>query len=690
MKKTILSVVLIIAFLLTSCTAANVTAATNAAASTSSTESANASAVLDTSYTDAVSVELQLLYGILNLEGSDQAITTDQAAILLPLWQSLQTEPGSMGGGPGGGMQPPSGDANATPQAPAGNDASGNQQMPTITALSQDEIDAVLVKIQAALAGDQISAIANMKITQTMIESYISENNLGMGNGQAPQGNDGMQPPTRDTNSTPQAPSGNGNGQPPEGAPSGNSQQGGPSDNDQSGTPDPSQQPDMTTNVLINAVINLLQQKTGTAQTNNNSAGGQGQQGGSPENNNSAAANILAAYTVDGQSLTEDGKTYTASEADQSAILVANGGALILTNATVTTSGDSSSTDNSSFYGQNAAVLVQANSSLTMSNSTINTSGIGANGAFAAGENALLTLTDVTIVATGNGGHAVMATLGGKVVLVNLDMTTSGDSSSAVATDRGSGTIDVTGCKIKVSGNNSAGLYSTGIITVADTTITSTGAEAAVIEGANSIILTGSSLTSSYDNKWGVMIYQSMSGDAEGSEGTYTMTGGSLSYTGANGPLFYVTNTTANINLSGVALSEASGILLRAEAGNWGNSGSNGGTVILSADEQTLTGDILADAISAVTLTLKNGSALTGAVDNANTAKSIVVTLDGTSTWTLTGNSYVTTISGAVISGSSVTNITGNGFNVYYESSANPELNGQTYSLIGGGSLMPA
>ena len=68
-----------------------------------------------------------------------------------------------------------------------------------------------------------------------------------------------------------------------------------------------------------------------------------------------------------------------------------------------------------------------------------------------------------------------------------------------------------------------------------------------MIEGANTIDLNNSTLTSSVADKWGVMIYQSFSGDAEGSEGTFTMTGGSLVYT-ANGPLFYVTNSTGIIN----------------------------------------------------------------------------------------------------------------------------------------------
>jgi hypothetical protein len=81
-----------------------------------------------------------------------------------------------------------------------------------------------------------------------------------------------------------------------------------------------------------------------------------------------------------------------------------------------------------------------------------------------------------------------------------------------------------------------------------------------------------------------------MSGDAEGAKGTFTMTGGSLSYTGQSGPLFYVTNSTGVITLKGVNVTAVSGILVKAAAGNWGNQGANGGTAVVTADGQTLVG----------------------------------------------------------------------------------------------------
>ena len=286
-----------------------------------------------------------------------------------------------------------------------------------------------------------------------------------------------------------------------------------------------------------------------------------------------------------------------------------------------------------------------------------------------------------------------MVTQGATATLTNVNMATTGASSGAIATDRGGGTITATGGTVTTSGQNSPGIYSTGNITVTGATVSASGAEAAVIEGGNTITLNDTILSSSFPSKWGVMIYQSMSGDASGTKGTFTMTGGSLHYAGTGGPLFYVNNSTGVVTLKGVDLSVASGTLVKAAAGDWGTSGSNGGTVILTADGQTLTGDMVADSISSIAVTLQDSSSLTGAINTAHTAKSIAVTLDATSKWTVTADSHITTLSDASgISGTSITNIVGNGHTVYYDASAsaNSALGGKTFSLAGGGYVRPA
>ena len=130
--------------------------------------------------------------------------------------------------------------------------------------------------------------------------------------------------------------------------------------------------------------------------------------------------------------------------------------------------------------------------------------------------------------------------------------------------------------------------------------------------------------------------------------------------------------------------------LLNYDSNKWGTSGANGGKATLVAIAQKLSGSVIVDKISTATLKLTNGSAWTGAIDAARTAKSAAVSLDGTSTWTLTANSYLTSLTGVKVFGSRVTNIVGNGHTVYYDRGANSDLAGKTYTLTGGGTLQPA
>lgn len=394
-------------------------------------------------------------------------------------------------------------------------------------------------------------------------------------------------------------------------------------------------------------------------------------------------------YSQSSGTVTKSG-TFTSSTKDRSGVLV-TGGSLILNNARVTTSGRSSSSDESSFYGLNAGVLARNGGTVTMSGGSVATSGDGANGVFAYGASKT-TLTGTTINATGRYAHGIMTSGGGTIAATNVSASTTGANSAPVATDRGGGTITVTGGRYSSTGTHSPAIYSTGKITATNTTFLATGSEVVVIEGANSVTLNDCALTAQKAATEGVMIYQSMSGDASGTRGVYTQTGGSFTETASDSPLFYVTNSTGVITLSGVKISNASGILVKAAAGQWGVSGSNGGTAIITASGQALAGNVVADGISAVTLTLKNGSGLTGSIDTANTAKSVAVTLDSSSHWAVTENSNVTSLAGAAISGSAITNLKGNGHTITYDKSAsvNSYLGGKTYTLAGGGTLMPA
>jgi hypothetical protein len=391
---------------------------------------------------------------------------------------------------------------------------------------------------------------------------------------------------------------------------------------------------------------------------------------------------LSGVFTVDGTTQTIADKTITSDAEDVSGVYVLNGGNLAMSNVTVKTTGETSSQDNSSFNGQNAGVLVNKNSRVAIFGGSISTTGGGANGLFAYGAGSFGSMTGGTIIATGDGGHGVMASGGGSLAVTNVDITTERIHGGVIATDRGGGTIWVVGGIITSHGPDSPGIYSTGNIRAENASFVATGSECAVIEGRNSITLKNCDMTGAL--KCGVMIYQSFSGDAEGQRGTFSMEGGSLS--AAQGPMFFVNNTRGVINLQNVKISAASGVLVNAAASKWGRSGSNGGHVELTGDNQTLAGDIKVDKVSSAVVTLKNKSALTGAVTNAS------LVLDATSQWNVTADSVLAGLTEAEApSGDIIANIHGSGHTVRYKADlpANKWLGAKTWKLVEGGTLSP-
>jgi len=124
-----LAIVLSLAVLLTACGGAATPAAPTAGTSSGS---------LTEDYADALSVRNQLAYGTLRLEGTANAVTAAQAAKLLPLWQALKTLAAS-------------------------------------STSATEEVTAVQNQISAAMTPAQVSAIAGLRLTNAMLQTYYVE-----------------------------------------------------------------------------------------------------------------------------------------------------------------------------------------------------------------------------------------------------------------------------------------------------------------------------------------------------------------------------------------------------------------------------------------------------------------------------------------------------------------------------------
>ena len=140
----------------------------------------------------------------------------------------------------------------------------------------------------------------------------------------------------------------------------------------------------------------------------------------------------------------ETAETVENSE-DSSHAVTADGEEVSMSNTAVIKTGDSGQGDEADFYGDNAAVFAANGGTLTLSNMVVETNGTHANAVFSYGEGTTVNVSDSYIETSGNCSGGIMTTGGGTMNAENLTINTSGNSSAAIRSDRGGGTVTVTG-----------------------------------------------------------------------------------------------------------------------------------------------------------------------------------------------------------------------------------------------------
>jgi len=400
---------------------------------------------------------------------------------------------------------------------------------------------------------------------------------------------------------------------------------------------------------------------------------------------------------------TQTGQTYTSSGTNESAVCAANSGtALTLVNPTI--SGASATTGVLDIQGLGDTVLAYGASATAASGGviTVNGGSISSSGAatiypvFASGAGAAITLNGTTVSDMGialNGGfdisegYGIGAARGGRVTLNSVDA-----QLSAPAYGQFDGALLVTnsdGSSIVVNG---------GSLTSA--------AGLAWVQGGSSLTITGAALAAT-GSSGGFGLGNNVGNGSSTGVGTLTIAGGSYTWVDTffaevAPPAFGVSGGAVAINLSGTTLTPVltgSGVqrFLLANAytvPNYAPGITNvtvPATVTLLASAETIPGNMETDSLSSITLTLQNQSSWTGYFSGVGGMPGTAnLTIDSTSTWTVTGNCAVNAFSDpGGISGTTVTNVMGNGNVVTYNSAASPALGGKTYSLAGGGTLQP-
>ncbi len=329
--------------------------------------------------------------------------------------------------------------------------------------------------------------------------------------------------------------------------------------------------------------------------------------------------------------------------------------------------GTSSSTENGDFYGMNAALLATGGARVTIEDSSVHSVALNGNGLFSYGKGTGIFAKNVTITTEGSHSGGLQTTGGALTEAENVTVSTAGNSSAAIRSDRGGSTVLVKGGTFRTEGYGSPAVYSTADISIEGADLSASRSEGAVIEGKNSIALKNCRMegnmadtrlmgkeTIKEENVHTVMIYQSMSGDAEEGTSSFSMEGGSL--LSHKGDVFYVTNTDCTIQLDNVKIQneDPAGALLRVSGNSgsrgWGKAGANGGRARFTVQNQQMEGNILVDSISHLSMTLGKNSRWDGALlqetndQGHDKDAGADLTIEKEATWNMTADSTVHTL----------------------------------------------
>ena len=352
------------------------------------------------------------------------------------------------------------------------------------------------------------------------------------------------------------------------------------------------------------------------------------------------------------------GESMESVTGDESVIHVYDGAKATITDSDFVNGGSGSSGgDAASFYGVGATLLV-SDGEMYVDDVTIDSTVGGGTGVFAYKDGvAYVRNADIHTTQGSAGGLHVAG--GGTLYAWDCNVETeAGMAAAAIRSDRGGGLMVIDGGRYVTNGGTGA-VYVTADISVHDAYLYTGGSEAIAIEGKNTIRLFDCELEGNMipnqindNNVWNIIVYQSMSGDADVGTSHFEMVGGTL--TTHAGPILYNTNTSSYITLAGVDIVRGDDttyflqVTGNSSSRTWGRAGANGANCIFTAVDQTLPGDVVYDTISNLDLYLLEGSELTGAVNcddsfnGGTTGDGIAnVIIDKDSTWVVTGDSCI-------------------------------------------------
>lgn len=387
---------------------------------------------------------------------------------------------------------------------------------------------------------------------------------------------------------------------------------------------------------------------------------------------------------------------------DTSVIQVSNSANFIASNLKLLkSSGITTDKDSSLYYGLNSALIIKDGSSIELSDSIIVTGVEYATALFSTGLNTNVNLNNVRLTTTKGNSSGLTLIDNSKITATDVEVLTKGDNSPGINTMTNDSEITIENSIINTEGLNSPLIYAKGKVTANNLKGTSTNSNLITMNCINNITITNSELTTNLQSgeeniaainlftetsKYTRMNYSNASLTIEDS--SLTISSSSPFY--KETPLFNITNIETNINISNTDISYGSNVLFKITGNDkYGVQKENGGSVIFTATDLKLKGNIIVDEISSIDINLNNTN-YKGQINGENASKDVDIVLDKTTKWELTGNSYIKTLT---IQNGKISRIKSqiksNGYNIYYNAYQNDWLEGKTIKLTGGGKLIP-
>ncbi|ETS78926.1 hypothetical protein PFICI_08779 [Pestalotiopsis fici W106-1] len=403
-------------------------------------------------------------------------------------------------------------------------------------------------------------------------------------------------------------------------------------------------------------------------------------------------SDIIAGTSYVSESVAIDHESFSVDANDTSVILVAEGATFDGSYLDILKFGYSSNLLYASFWGFNAAINVANASTANLDHVNITVHNGGAN-VYSYGTDTVVTVEDSWLYSSGPVSHGLYASGNGTVIGRNLQHYSGGYRSSSFSGDSPAGYVYVYDSVAHAAGVGSATYYALGTIYAENVLSVSEQGPVVFMDGVQNATLVHCDATAGLLG--GVVLFSSM--DRQ-SGGRLELVDSKITTVGDDVPGLWFGNTIVDVVINSSQVISPSGVLIVANysqvtqdfdyyGGYPDNNNLQPAEVYASVYESSLSGDLVPYNGSYISFSLEQYSAWAGAAYAGYGVGLVDVSLSADSNWTLTADSTVQNLTDA---DASLANIDSAGFTLYYNSTLNDWLDGQTISLTGGGSATPA